>query len=197
MKRMKDVITQIRTWACRLTALKERRHLYPIADEMKKEADRLEEGGYLIVTDLDNFEECGLFDREISTIIDSSDMTFAIDEDVGRKDPTTGEVWTIAWVRVRKPGDIRAKNTVPWDDLLPWRGRKVRVKDAFLSLLLDETENTPRLVTGGEWTSEDGPLYQLFGLDGEWPPQMLEICEDRCEHGMFFSGAGACPQCGQ
>lgn len=23
-----------------------------------------------------------------------------------------------------------------------------------------------------------------------------DLSEDRCEHGMFFSGAGACPQCG-
>ena len=26
--------------------------------------------------------------------------------------------------------------------------------------------------------------------------QHTEIGEDRCEHGMFYSGAGACPQCG-
>lgn len=126
MKRMKDLITQIRTWAVRLTALRERRHLYPIADEMKKEADRLEEGGYLIVSDLDTFEKCGLFDAEAQKIIDSDNLAFATDEDLGRKDEDGG-VWTLAWVRVAterethqaRPLFFLSKKTGRWESTDP------------------------------------------------------------------------------
>ena len=50
------------------------------------------------------WEECGLYDGEIAKILNNDDMTFAIDEDIGRKDLMTGDIWTLVWVRTGKGG---------------------------------------------------------------------------------------------
>jgi hypothetical protein len=55
-----------------------------------------------VIEDLDTFEPCGLYDDEIQWVIDSSSMSFVDNEDIGRKDPETGRVWTLAWVCVRE-----------------------------------------------------------------------------------------------
>ena len=57
----------------------------------------------LEVPDLDSFEPCGLWDAEIGSIIDNGELAFALDEDIGRKDPEDSSVWTLCWYRVR-PG---------------------------------------------------------------------------------------------
>jgi hypothetical protein len=58
--------------------------------------------------------------------------------------------------------------------------------------------------TGLEWESSDEWFDEDDNSDGGDPDELQaarmayfrETEDDRCEHGLFFSGAGACPQCG-
>lgn len=46
--------------------------------------------------------------------------------------------------------------------------------------------------------NQDDIKWEFLGDDYEFIPSPInKDDEDRCEHGMFFSGAGACPACGQ
>jgi hypothetical protein len=56
----------------------------------------------LQVPDLESYEPCGLWDAEVRRVIDSDDLVFATETDVGRKDPEDESVWTLCWYRLRE-----------------------------------------------------------------------------------------------
>ena len=70
--------------------------------------------------------------------------------------------------------------------------------DEAVALFLCKT-----LVDLDEWFESDEkertPRQMLDHLRSmlSWVAQPADLEEDRCEHGMFFSGAGACPKCGR
>lgn len=51
-----------------------------------------------------------------------------------------------------------------------------------------------------EWYSDEEKDYEFEGdpnvLQAARMAYFRETEDERCEHGLFFSGAGACPQCG-
>ncbi len=78
-----------------------------IAQDLRAIADEVSapEGATIEVPDLDSFEPAGLYDAEIAHVIDSPVLTFALDEDLGRKDPSNGSVWTLVWFRAHGPNN--------------------------------------------------------------------------------------------
>lgn len=67
--------------------------------------------------------------------------------------------------------------------------------DGLISYLGEFSGDT--LVVLSENDIKDERCYiTLNELDYSVPEPQSTDGEDRCEHGMFFSGMGACPQCG-
>jgi len=156
----------------------------------------------LEVPDLDTFEPCGLFDREISTIIDSSDQTFATDEDLGRKDPETGEVWTLAWVRVRKPDQPSSPSPATFQ--VRWRFASWPARDWVKQTgprdFVDSRAH--RIVRDRMWDGDLGNMeLRVETLDGvlvereDAIQQRILQSGDFCRHGTETESN--CGQCGQ